>query len=407
MDVDLVELATMVEQGYVRKVVHPAGHLELFNYSEKCTYEGIWNDTTRQCRGLILDLEGNIVARPFSKFFNWGEPHAPDLDLDAPVTVTNKLDGSLGILYRVDTPSRYDGNPIGAAANGVTLGEPEWAIATRGSFTSDQAFHATELWRERYADWYPPLDVTCLFEIIYPGNRIVVDYGDTDDLLFLGAREIETGADIPIDEVGWPGLATGTFHHYPTLRAALEAEPRPGQEGLVVFFPETGDRVKLKQDDYVAIHRLVFGLTARRVWEHAGVHDLTALGLAVKQIGIALQMDPVDVQGMIDAAPGGNWMDELLMIVPEEFAAWAIRTHDAIIASVDGWEQEARDAMDRLVDEDGISPLERKDAALLIKQESKELQGALFALLDGKSIRAFAWRAVKPEHETYRAEEGE
>lgn len=194
---------------------------------------------------------------------------------------------------------------------------------------------------------------------------------------------------------------------YPTLRAALEAEPRPGQEGLVVFFPDTGDRVKLKQDDYVAIHRLVFGLTARRVWEHAGVHDLNALGLEPKQIGIALQMDPVDVQGMIDAAPGGNWMDELLMIVPEEFAAWAIRTHEQIMGNVDGWEQEARDAMERLINEDGISPLERKDAALLIKQESKELQGALFALLDGKSIRAFAWRAVKPEHETYKAEEGE
>ena len=55
----------------------------------------------------------------------------------------------------------------------------------------------------------------------------------------------------------------------------------------------------------------------------------------------------------------------------------------------------------------GMHPLERKDAALLIKQESKELQGALFSLLDGKSIRAFAWRAVKPEHETYKAEEGE
>jgi RNA ligase len=380
MTIDRIELTSMVEQGYVRKVVHPDAPLELFNYSEKCTYEGVWNETTRQCRGLILDLDGNIVARPFSKFFNWGEAYAPDLDLDAPVTVTDKLDGSLGILY-------WDGSA--------------WAIATRGSFTSDQAIHATHIWRDKYdARWSPPEGVTCLFEVIYPSNRIVVDYGNTDDIVFLGARDIETGEDVKVD---WIGIST-TFHPYPTLRAALEAEPRPGQEGLVVFFPETGDRVKLKQDDYVAIHRLVFGLTARRVWEHSGVHDLNEIGLNEKQIGIALQMDPADVRCVIDAAPDGDWMAELLMIVPEEFAAWAIRTRDEIMDDVNGWEQEAQDAMTRLVNEDGISPLERKDAAMLIKQESKELQGALFALLDGKSIRAFAWRAVKPEHETFKVE---
>jgi RNA ligase len=383
--IDLVELAAMVEQGYIRKVVHPQGHLELFNYSEKTTYESIWNDTTRQCRGLILGLGGNVVARPFRKFFGYGEPNAPELDLDAPVTVTDKLDGSMATLF-------HDGTA--------------WAFATRGSFTSDQALHATEVWRERYEPiWLPPAGTTCIFEICYPANRIVVNYGDFDDLILLGARDIATGDEVDSRILEWPGPAT-EVHPYATLREALEAPPRPGQEGLVVFFPDSGERLKLKQTDYVQIHRLVFGLTARRVWEHSGVHSLHQEGLGTKQIGIALQMDPVDVQGMIDAAPDGDWMAELLMIVPEEFAAWAIRTHDQIMGNVDGWEQEARDAMERLVNEDGISPLERKDAALLIKQESKELQGALFALLDGKSIRAFAWRAVKPEHETFKAEEG-
>ena len=43
--IDLVELAAMVEQGYVRKVVHPHGRLELFNYSEKCASP--WSGCTR------------------------------------------------------------------------------------------------------------------------------------------------------------------------------------------------------------------------------------------------------------------------------------------------------------------------------------------------------------------------
>ena len=381
--IDLVELAAMVEQGYVRKVVHPHGRLELYNYSEQCTYEGLWNETTRQCRGLILDLSGNVVARPFRKFFNYGEPNAPELDLDAPVTVTDKLDGSMGTLF-------YDGTA--------------WTFATRGSFTSDQALHATDVWRERYESaWLPPAGTTCIFEICYPANRIVVDYGDLDDLILLGARDIATGDEVDSRILEWPG-PSAELHPYATLREALEAPPRPGQEGLVVFFLDSRERLKIKQEDYVAIHRLVFGLTARRVWERSGVHDLNQGGLGTKQIGIALQMDPSDVEGVLTAAPDGDWMAELLQIVPEEFAAWAIRTRDRLFEELIAWERQVQLAYGVV---DASQPADRREAAMLIQAQAKDIQGSLFALLDGKSIRPFAWRAIKPEHETYKPEEGE
>lgn len=390
--IDLEELKEMVEQGYVRKVVHPGGELELFNYTEKCTYEGVWNHTTRQCRGLILDLPGKIVARPFRKFFNYGEGHAPDLDLDAPVIVTDKMDGSLGILY-------WDG--VG------------WSVATRGSFTSDQAIHATKVWDERYSLLFePPAGSTCTFEILYPANRIVVDYGELDDLVLLACLDNETGG-LRHDH-NWPGPAT-TEYAYATLREALEAEPRPGQEGLVVYFPDSGERVKLKQEDYIAIHRLVFGLTARRIWENAGVHDLLGsrgtdvagviraqgAGMEPKQIGITLQMDPKDVRGIIDAAPDGDWMAEMLQIVPEEFAAWAIQTAKQIIGEVDTWETTVLFRMIELT-KDLEHPFDRKLLAGRIKEEPKEIQAALFYKIDHKSIRSFAWRAVRPEHETFK-----
>lgn len=385
------ELEVHISEGHVRRVIHPDGDLALLNYSEKCTYEGAWSPVTRACRGFIYDIKTmEVIARPYEKFWNYGEEHAPDLDLDAPVVVTDKADGSLGVIYR---------DPNGG-----------YAVATRGSFTSEQAIWATDTLQQypyfnNHNDGLLRDGYTYLVEIIYPENRIVVNYKDMQALILLGAVEIATGSIESASDLQWYGPRIKEFS-CATLREALEMEPRENAEGIVVRFQD-GNMTKIKQADYVQIHRLVFGLTARRVWEHAGVHDLNGIGLSPKQIGIALQMDPLEVQGVIDAAPEGNWMDELLMIVPEEFAAWAIRTHDAIIANVDGWEQEVRDAMDRLVNEDGISPLERKDAALLIKEESKELQGALFALLDGKSIRAFAWRVVKPEHETFKAEEGE
>ena len=38
----------------------------------------MWDEITLQCRGLVTDNEGNVVARPFKKFFNIEEgKHTP------------------------------------------------------------------------------------------------------------------------------------------------------------------------------------------------------------------------------------------------------------------------------------------------------------------------------------------
>ena len=63
-------LKEMLEQGYVVFKKHPEADLFIYNYSAKTQYERIWNEITLACRGLILDAEGNFVARPFAKFFN-------------------------------------------------------------------------------------------------------------------------------------------------------------------------------------------------------------------------------------------------------------------------------------------------------------------------------------------------
>ena len=125
---DLEDLAQAIDGGYVRVQSHPDLPLRILNYTEKATYERVWNPVTLTCRGLIVNDSGKVVARPFRKFFNYGEPSAPALDLDAEVVVTDKCDGSLGILY--------------------PLGDGRYGVATRGSFTSVQAQHATKVWQE-------------------------------------------------------------------------------------------------------------------------------------------------------------------------------------------------------------------------------------------------------------------
>src|SRR4051794_37639043 len=243
---DLGALDRALGQGYVREQVHPALPYKILNYTEKAQFERVWDAVTRQCRGLVVDGDLRVLARPYAKFFNFAEHPEGSFDLGARVVVTDKMDGSLGIL--VPTPDGYE-------------------IATRGSFSSDQAQHATKVWQERYAGTEVRPDVTYLFEIIYSSNRIVIDYGDLDDLVLLGGVEIRTGLPVAAADLPWAGPKVPTFD-FPTLGAALAAPPRAGAEGFVLRFPDHDHTmIKIKQDDYVALHRIITGINARMVWE--------------------------------------------------------------------------------------------------------------------------------------------
>src|ERR1700735_1376579 len=177
-------LQQMLDERMVIVQKHPGADLFIYNYTNKAQYEGVWNEITLQCRGLILDAERNIVSRPFKKFFNLEEYPADEIP-DEPFEVFEKLDGSLGILYWLDD------KPY---------------IATRGSFISDQAVHASNILTEKYGDAIAKLDrnATYLFEIIYPENRIIVDYGHKDDLVLIAVIDNNTGDDLPLPHVGFP-----------------------------------------------------------------------------------------------------------------------------------------------------------------------------------------------------------
>ena len=245
------DLAHMVQEGYIRRQVHPTLPYQILNYAEKAQFEGAWNNETMTCRGLITTFDGDVLARPFRKFFNLGQsesPNTPDIPWHEEYRVYDKADGSLGILYPTD-----DG----------------YAIATRGSFDSEQARHATRVWNERYAGTFTiPTEWTMLFEIVYPENRIVLDYGDTDDLILLGAVNIATGrtldAHVTSLATDWPGPIVES---YPTRALdELVNEDRPNKEGYVLWFPKSDFRVKVKHDTYLQLHRVITNANTKNVW---------------------------------------------------------------------------------------------------------------------------------------------
>lgn len=338
-------LASMVELGYVREQVHPSEPLCILNYTDKATYEKMWNEVTLACRGLIYNMvDEDIVARPFEKFFNYEEivDHL-EVKSDDYVEVTDKADGSLGILYH---------EPISG----------DWSIATRGSFASDQAKHATAVFRA--LDWRPPdRDITYLFEIVYPENRIVLNYGDRDELILLGGMVIDTGVDLGPAEArflgGWHYTSIKTFS-IRFFKDALGLPDRENAEGIVVRFLKSGMRVKMKQADYVALHRIVTGMNDRVVWERLGA---------------------------------GETPDGIKHGLPEEFWPWVDQVADSLHVQAEQtllsiWEAYL-DVLFELPED-----FTRKDFALAVKDHP--LKKYLFLQLDGKTCYPLVWSTLKP-----------
>ena len=66
---ELKELDKMIADGFIYKNKHPEYPIYIYNYSKKTQYDWIWNKYTIQCRGLILNESGNLIAKGLDKFF--------------------------------------------------------------------------------------------------------------------------------------------------------------------------------------------------------------------------------------------------------------------------------------------------------------------------------------------------
>lgn len=230
-----------IEDGNIS--VRTTDGLSVYKYSKVLPYRGLWDEVTTQCRGLIVDSNGFIVARGFDKFFNHNEPNAGTLDLDAPGVIMDKVDGSLGIVFR------HNGR---------------WVVSTAGSLDSDQAVRSTEVFNRRYADTPVVEGMSILVEIIYPDNRIVTDYGDMDDLVLLGGMMTD-GTYVYADNIRYDGPRVNSVRG--TLREALDmADPMDGSEGFIIR-QDNGVMVKMKHRHYLALHKARFSIGPVSVFE--------------------------------------------------------------------------------------------------------------------------------------------
>lgn len=252
--IDKDEFEACVKVGYIMVNYHPTVEgLRIICYTQTCNSDKYWNDTTIKCRGLIVDKDDNIIARPFQKFFNYEEHEVCEnilkpKDIDELACEWNpeiyeKLDGSLGILYWVDDVPY---------------------IATKGSFESDQAKHATQLLHTKYRHVWSHLlrSKTYLFEIIYPEDLHVVTYKDVDDIFLLAVISTENFFEYPAEAFKdlFPVAKKYYCDDWKNIRNIVDGTNR---EGFVVKIGPL--RIKLKYEEYWRLHYLKAGLSEKMI----------------------------------------------------------------------------------------------------------------------------------------------
>jgi hypothetical protein len=323
-------LKEMISKNYVRVNKHPDHDLYIYNYTQNAQFERVWNEITLSCRGLILDANGNVVAKPFPKFFNLGEIENQMLP-NTTFEVFDKMDGSLGILYWInDAPF----------------------MASRGSFASDQSDKANEMLHGKYKDSWSLLDKTktYLFEIIYPENRIVLNYGLAEELVLLAIIDTKSGEEFPMEDIGFPMV-----EKYDGIKDILTLKEMEfeNKEGFIIKY-SNNFRVKIKFDEYLRLHRIITQVSNLNIWEYL---------------------------------KSNQSFEEILERVPDEFFDWVKQTKNDLENQYSEIENQCK--KDYKVLES------RKETALYFL--TCKYSGVLFEMLDNKDYSAIIWKMIRPK----------
>jgi RNA ligase len=244
-----------MQSGTIYGSKNEAGMMVL-TYSTSCTFKRCWDEYTRLCRGLIIDGNGEVLAHPFPKFFNLNEhPETQEKSLPwhMPTEVFDKLDGWLGISYRLDG---------------------KLCVSTRGSFSSKGALWATEhIQSGKYDTKIIPDYVTILFEIISPVTEIIVRYPyEKHGLHVIGAYNRITGKEYDREYIkamagaaGFPVVPCHGHLSVEDMEARLHRTKAEECEGYVIRF-WNGIRVKIKSSDYKRVAELHKNMGPLSIW---------------------------------------------------------------------------------------------------------------------------------------------
>jgi RNA ligase len=323
--IDITILEEYLAKGLLKRQRRPELDLYIWNYAEKVQFNREWDQITKVCRGLVTDFNGNIVARSFSKFFNLAEIDQDYVNLKSDplkdqFKVYEKLDGSMGMLfYYLDN----------------------WVFCSRGSFTSEQAIKGYSIFRDKFDKYTSLLDTSLsyIFEIIYPENRIVLEY-DYTDIVLLTAFE-KNGTERNDVRNTFIDAKLSVAKQYNSLNPyLLKDENVENREGYVLVF-ENGERLKIKFENYLKLHKQLGNLT---------------------------------VQNAFDWIKSGESLEKIVELIPDEYHPW----YKNITAKINLEYDRVRDIC--IKDYFTYFSIDRKQFALNIKKH--KFKSVLFKMYD-------------------------
>jgi len=201
----------------------------------------------RECRGLIFDINGTLISRPYHKFFNIGEKqetHLNKVNLNEPHDILEKLDGSM--IRPIPT---LDGFRLATKA-GVTD-----VAMNAENFIVDKPHYSA------FINKCIQKRTTPIFEWVSRKNRIVIDYPE-DNLILTAIRHLNTGEYVLYDNMrqyaeSWniPVVKAIASDGTAIITDIVENIRKWEDEEGAVFRFNSGYMCKIKADDYVLRHK--------------------------------------------------------------------------------------------------------------------------------------------------------
>jgi tRNA splicing ligase len=229
---------------------HPEKDLYLVKY----IHLGIdWSiEGALDARGLILDSSGNIIARPYKKFFNYKEldgredlpEHIRQLSEweDGEYEVQEKVDGSFIMAFV------YDGELIITSSGSFVSEHVELAKKLIASYKNKTRFHSLEEGIINADETAP--NVVFLFELVSPRYQIVINYPKEELVLHDILNDGKTIGRVIVERIADNfGIKTPQLYKF-TLDELEKAQiDLKGVEGFVIKF-KSGKMLKIKTEDY-------------------------------------------------------------------------------------------------------------------------------------------------------------
>lgn len=234
------ELESYVRRGWLRVAKHPILPLRIYNYTKKTQYEGYWNTITTKCRGLVLDDENNIIVNCPPKFFNEGEPLAAKISRGI---ILQKEDG---FYISITKSSKYG-----------------FIITSRGEFDNKYTRAAMRFITPNIIRHGLLEDISYFCELCqnFPGDESTIVARHKEPRLVCWAIRDQSG--VEYDPV--------KLSPFPIVRRLTAKEMnrylKEKVEGVVIFSPKTGERLKIKTKYWLEQHKIISNFSKKYIWE--------------------------------------------------------------------------------------------------------------------------------------------